>query len=446
MVTSGAAPAHQTEEPSGTRWTALQRWAFRVVFIYFTLDALPDLLLRLPGRRFGGQFLLVLYWKIWNPILPWFGHHILHARNPGSLSLPTGPILLGDFAGGYVLMLLFLLLGFLVATLWTVADQRRGDYRTLHYWLRVYVRYALACSMLEYALGKLFPLQFAPPARLVDFLTPMGMLEPRQLLWAFMGFSRPYQVFTGLVECVGLALLFWRRTTLLGSLLLIGALGNVLMIDIGYGMAVRRIALRLLLMAVFLAAPDLRTMANFFLRHLPVTPGDIEGQSWKGVWTRRFALALKTAVILYIVIPQLIQDSNDPRLLTPPRPALYGVYKVQRFLRNGQEGSPDDSRAWQWIAVDERGLAVQLSGVNWERLAAVFDDAKQSITISSGARRKPGVAGVERNSLAYSRTGPDDVLVKGVLDDQPTEVLLHRVPEPRFPLNDPLAMHWPSVW
>jgi hypothetical protein len=111
---------------------------------------------------------------------------------------------------------------------------------------------------------------------------------------------------------------------------------------------------------------------------------------------------------------------------------------VQRFLRNGQEGSPDDSHAWEWIAVDEQGMGVQLSGMNWQRLAAVFDDAKQTITISNGPRRK--------NSLAYSHAGPDDILVTGVLDNQPAEILLHRVPEPRFTLNDPSAMHWPSIW
>ncbi len=438
MVTLGASRTDHTEAPSAAQWTALQRWAFRVAFVYFTLDALPDLLLRLPGRRFGGPFLLGLYWKVWNPVLPWFGRHVLRVRNPDSLPLPTGPILLGDFAGGYVLMLFFLLLGLVVATLWTIADRQRGHHRTLHYWLRVYVRYALACSMLGYALGKLFPLQFAPPARLVDFLTPMGMLEPRQLLWAFMGFSRPYQVFTGVVECVGLALLFRRRTTLLGSLLLIGALSNVLMIDIGYGMTVRRIALRLLLMAVFLTAPDARRLANFFLRHLPVSPPDSEGPSWQSVRTRRLAIAVKAAAILWIVTPQLIDASNDPRLLAPARPALYGVYKVQRFIRNGKEGSADDSGAWQWIAVDEGGMAAQLSGANWQRFAAVFDDAKKSITISNGPRRK--------NSLTYADVGEDDVLLKGVLDNQPAEILLHRMLEPRFTLNDPFSMHWSSIW
>lgn len=433
MASAVIVSAQQPEASSGGRWTALQRWAFRVAFVYFTLDAFPDLLLRFPG----GPFVLALYWRIWNAVLPWFGRYIVHARNPGSLPLPTAPILLGDFAGGYVLMLLFLLLGVAVAAIWALADRRRVDHRTLHYWLRVYVRYALACSMLGYGLGKLFPLQFASLG-LVDLLTPLGMLEPRQLLWDFMGFSRPYQVFTGLVECVGVVLLFWRRTTLLGSLLLIGALGNVLMMDIGYGVAVRRIALRLLLMALFLATPDLHRLVDFFFRHLPVSPGDAKGPSWKSEWTRRFAHALKAVVILYVVTSQLINDTKDPRLLAASRPALHGLYRVQRFLRNGREDSPDDLRAWQWIAIDERGMAIQFSGANWERRAAIFDDLKQIITIPNGPQRK--------NSLTYSRTGPDDVLVQGVLNNQSTEILLHRVPEPRLPLNDASSMHWPSIW
>lgn len=433
MRFSSVARAPRPETSSGPQWTVLQRFTLGVALVYFTLDALPDLLLWMPG----GRSVLVLYWKVWNAVLPWFGRYVLHARNPGNLPLPTTPVLLGDFAGGYVLMLLFLFLGLAVATVWMFADRRRVDHRTLHYWLRVYVRYALACSMLGYGLGKLFPLQFASLG-LVDLLTPLGILEPRQLLWDFMGFSRPYQVFTGLLECVGVALLFWRRTTLLGSLLLIGTLGNVLMMDIGYGVAVRRIALRLLLMALFLAAPDLSRLADLFLRHRPVAPGNLRGPSWKSPSTRILALAVKAVVILYLVTPRLIQASKDPRLVAAPRPALYGIYKVQRFLRNGQEDSPDDPRTWQWIAIDERAVGIQLFGANWERHAAVFDDVKQSITISNGRQVK--------NALTYTRTGPGDVLVRGVVDKQPTEILLRRIPEPRFSLNDPLALRWGSIW
>jgi hypothetical protein len=430
---SAIACAPQPEPTSGPKWTAGRRFALRVALVYFTLDALPDLLLRCPG----GASVLVVYWRIWNAVLPWFGRFVLHARNPDKLPLPTVPVLLGDFAGGYVLMLFFLLLGLAVGVVWTLAERRRTDYGALHYWLRVYVRYALACSMLGYGLGKLFPLQFGA-LRLVDLLTPVGMLEPRQLLWDFMGFSRSYQVFTGAVECVGIALLFWRRTTLLGSVLLIAATTNVLMIDIGYGMGVRRIALRLLLMALFLAAPDLRRLADVFLLHRPVTPEEQDGPHWKSAWARRLALATKAVVIFYLVAGGLIDDTRDPRLAVAPRPALYGVYKVQRFLRNGGEDSRGDPLAWQWVAIGEHEIAVQFSGASWERRAAVFDDTSQVITLSKGPR--------EKISLRYSRSGPDDVVAEGVLDNQPTEILLRRIPEPRFPLNDPSALRWGSIW
>src|SRR4030095_7165622 len=184
MPSTDALPV-QRAQISAPHWTTLQCWAFRVIFVYFTLDALPDLLLRLPG----GTSVLALYWRTWNAVLPWFGAHVLRASDPQSLVLPIAPVLLGDFAGAYVLMLVFLLLAAIVATIWTIADPARSALRGLHGWLRVYVRYALAFSMLGYGISKLFHVQFRT-LDLADLMTPVGMLQPRELLWSYMGFSR----------------------------------------------------------------------------------------------------------------------------------------------------------------------------------------------------------------------------------------------------------------
>jgi hypothetical protein len=105
-------------------------------------------------------------------------------------------------------------------------------------------------------------------------------------------------MFAGVAEYLGVALLFWRRTTLLGSLLLIGALGNVLMLDISHGVAVKRIALRLLPMAFFLTLPDLRRLADLFLRHRAAGPLHVGEPSWGSPWIRRMAVAAKAVVIL----------------------------------------------------------------------------------------------------------------------------------------------------
>jgi hypothetical protein len=395
----------------------LQSWAFRVVFVYFILDALPDLLRRFPG----GFSVLVWYWKTWNAVLSWFGAHVLRLPDPQGLVLPITPVLLGDFKGAYVLMLVFLLLSVMVATIWTFADRRRSDLRVLHGWLRVYVRYALAFSMLGYGLSKIFHVQFRP-LDLVDLMTPLGMLQPRELLWDFMGFSRSYQLFTGVVELLGVVFLFFRRTTLLGALILIGALTNVLMMDIAYGVSVRRIALRLLLLALVLAAADLPRLINLLVLHRPAGPANADGPTWASPWARRAVLAIKAIVVLGVVTSVAMELYRERALVIAPRPALYGVFSVERVVRDGR----DDAGTWTWIAIDGRSVAIGSSNAVWERRRATFDDGSQSITLSSGRAK---------SVLTYSQEG-DNVKMAGVLDDHPTEIVLRRAQDPRFTLQD----------
>jgi hypothetical protein len=279
--------------------------------------------------------------------------------------------------------------------------------------------------MLGYGISKLFNVQFRE-LDLVDLMTPFGMLQPRELLWNYMGFSRTYQLFTGVVECLGVALLFFRRTTLLGALVLVGSLANVLMIDIAYGVAVRRIALRLLLLALLLAAADWRRLANLFVLHRPATPVNVDGPSWQSPWARRAAIAAKAIVILGVVASRSIAFSHERTLVIAARPALYGVFSVQRMVSDGREVAADDSRNWNWIAIDGRSVAIGLTGTKWERRRAEFDDGRQSITLWSGRQAK--------SALTYSRDG-DNVIMSGVLDGQQTDIVLRRMPEPRFVLQ-----------
>jgi len=399
----------------------LECWAFRLLAVYFALDALPDLVLRLPR---GGS-LLVPYWKTWNAVLPWFGAHILHLSNPQRLQLPVVSVLLGDFTGAYVLMLVFLVLAVIVATIWTLADQQRSDYRMLHGWLRVYVRYALAFSMLGYGISKLVQLQFRP-LDLVDLMTPVGVLQPRELLWAYMGFSSTYQIFAGVVECLGVALLFFRRTVLLGALVLIGSLTNILVIDIAYGVSVRRIVLRFLLMALFLAAADWRRLMNLFVLHRAAGPVQIDGPSWQSPTARRVAFALKAVIIIGVVTSVSTHRYHERVTAAAPRPELYGVYTVRRVTRDGRAELPENPESWRWIGIDAGRLLIESSGMTWQRRRAEFDDVRHTITLPSGP--------LANSTLAYSRDG-DSVLVAGMLDGKQTKIVLRRVANPRFLLQ-----------
>jgi hypothetical protein len=108
---------------------------------------------------------------------------------------------------------------------------------------------------------------------------------------------------------------------------------------------------------------------------------------------------------------------------------VYGVFSVQRMVRDGREAAAEDSHSWNWIAVDGRSIAIGFTGTEWERRRAEFDDGRQNITLWGGRQAK--------STLTYSRDG-DSVIMSGVLDGQETKIVLRRMPEPRFVLQDTL--------
>ncbi len=142
-----------------------------------------------------------------------------------------------------------------VAAVWSSVS-RRPEHERLYDWLRVYVRFFLAWVMLGYAFQKLFKLQFYDLG-LWRLTSTFGEASPMGLLWAFMGASTLYTVFSGGLEAIGACLLFFRRTTALGALILVAVLGNVVMMNFSYDVPVKLFSSHLWLAAVFLLLPDI---------------------------------------------------------------------------------------------------------------------------------------------------------------------------------------------
>ena len=135
-------------------------------------------------------------------------------------------------------------------------DRRRAHYARLQQWLLVYLRFAVGTIMIGYGLAKVFHTQFpAPtPAKLEQ---PYGDASPMGLLWTFMGFSGPYNVFTGLAETVPALMLFFRRTATLGALLLVAVMTNVVVLNFCYDVPVKIFSTQLLLASLYIAGPRL---------------------------------------------------------------------------------------------------------------------------------------------------------------------------------------------
>jgi hypothetical protein len=90
--------------------------------------------------------------------------------------------------------LLFALSGALV---WSIIDRKRRSYSKANYWLRTFVRYFIILNCFSYGINKLFALQMPFPNQ-SQLATPLGDFLPMRFSWMFIGYSKTYEMFSGL--------------------------------------------------------------------------------------------------------------------------------------------------------------------------------------------------------------------------------------------------------
>lgn len=91
-------------------------------------------------------------------------------------------------------------------------------------------RYFCAFMLYTYGISKLLHLQFDLQSQLSR--QPVGTLTGYQLTWFYFGYSRAYAVVLGLTQVLGGTLLLFRKTTLLGALLMLPVMANILLINV----------------------------------------------------------------------------------------------------------------------------------------------------------------------------------------------------------------------
>ncbi len=325
-----------------TRWTSSQKVLFRLLFSYLVLYFITNGFLAILLRTTSLD-------ESWNQLVFWVGEYVLQI----GYQIPTLPNGSGDTTFNYVQLFTVVCVSVLITAVWSILDRERPHYEKMLEVLRIVTRFYLGYIMILYGLAKVFKTQFPYPNEAMLSRT-YGESSPMGLLWTFMGLSYPYNLFTGMGEVVGGVLLFFRKTTLLGALVIIGVMSNVVMLNFSYDVPVKLYSSHLLFMAVFITAPDLRRLYTFFVLNEPVMPAPEKSLSMKKTY-KVIGGGLIGLFILFQVGASLFIAFNSQRQIQQAREdfPLYGDYEVLSF----QPTWSLQRKEWKGLKIGDHGAS-----------------------------------------------------------------------------------------
>jgi hypothetical protein len=341
---NGKTQAASTTKPVASGWTSTQKILFRIAFIFFIAIAIPNSV---------EWYKLVLH-------IDWTRLHYRDlydiARFGSGINL-FGNKLFGSTLLGYANWIITLIVATTGGFIWTwIVNRRktaRAEYNLLYYWLRVVVRYRAGIGIIGFGFTKLLPVQMPYPSWGV-LNTNVGDMTAQKLYWLSIGIVPWYQVFAGVVEVTAGTLLFFRRTTTIGSILLFGALGDIVYVNFAYDGGVHVYSSYFVLLAAFLLVNDLPKLYNLLILERNTVPVNFY-PVFNAKWQRFVRVGLKAATIFIFLVVlfylQLINFWYDPY----KQPSVAGVkqlrgnYAVTEFRINNKiiAYNPLDTVRWQ---------------------------------------------------------------------------------------------------
>lgn len=340
--------ASAPEGSSSPVWPLWQRLLFRFFFVYFLLQIAPwRWFSAIPGVPFVLRYsVMATDWAVRTS-----NAQLFHVRDP---LVPINGS--GDTSWAWAQLWLYLSFAGIACIVWTIADRKRTNYERLAFWLRMIVRYYIAIAALSYGIIKLFLLQMPFPA-LSQLATPLGDLLPMRFSWLFIGYSVPYQFFSGAMETTAGLLLFYRRTVTAGLFAATGAFLNVVMINVSYDVPVKLFALHLLFSCLFLLALDSRRLLGFLVLNQGAPPTTAYDPNFARPWQQWGSIGVKLFFVYeFLVLPlqngwTRYKSANSAQASGPFKT---GVYDVRRYVvnRDTVPATSADTLRWKDVIID----------------------------------------------------------------------------------------------
>jgi uncharacterized membrane protein YphA (DoxX/SURF4 family) len=320
----------------------------------------------------------------------------------------------GDTVFHWTQTFLLLTTAVAVTAIWTAAA-RRPHHPAIDTWFRLLVRFALAAQMFYYGLAKIVPTQFPPPS-LVTLVEPVGHLALADMLWTFVGSSTAYQIFTGCAEMLAGLLLLVPQTTPLGALIALADMVQVFVLNMTYDFALKQLSFHLILLSLFLLAPDLRRLANVLVLNRPA-PAREEPPLFATPGANRIALLAQLAVGVYLIAMFTnlsLRFWEGPGGPGSPRSPLYGIWEVEELSVDGEVRPPvlnDYDRRWRRVIFDADNVIVfQRTDDSFAHYGVSMDVGRRLLSMTKGNSR------IWKAVFVYDRPVADRLVLTGEMD------------------------------
>lgn len=136
----------------------------------------------------------------------------------------------------------------------------------IYAWLYAIIRYAVALDLSIFGWKKFFHLQFIVPDNISSL--PMNQQSGEVLTWFYFGHSYAFGCIVACLQLLGGAMLLFRKTWLLGAIILFTLLLNIMSVDIFYQMNAGALSQSVIMIigVIFLIMIDYDRLAEFFFR------------------------------------------------------------------------------------------------------------------------------------------------------------------------------------
>ena len=328
-------------------WTVLQKTAFRIVFIFVSLFAIP--------------LDIGFYKMVW-----YIDYAHLNYRHLTEIFVFYNPQFINHFSEGgffgwqsYSNLPFILLMAIIGAFIWGLLDKKRKEYNVLYYWVRVLARYRVAYAGIAWGYKKIFIMQM-PEQYEGLWNTPLIDFFAKRLYWEHISVSPPYEFFLGFAEFFGGFLLLFRKTATIGACITLAVFGNIAIANHAYDIGEQVPSACMALLSIFILWKDLPSIVSLIIKERDAVVTRFYPVLTR--WQNGLRLVVKYSfnlvfVVLFCILEIYAFTHNDFYKIpnTPGLSGIKGYYNVTEFRLNDSilPYSPFDKKRWQDVTFEK---------------------------------------------------------------------------------------------